>query len=413
MWREKTLGAIVLVGAMSAAACGDSSKSINPTAPSAVAAASLNAEAGEADAESGPTAGKGNPGKPDNPGKGKPDDKGKAPTAPAPPSNTSPGAPTAPTNPVTGKVQIEGLITAIAGTSITVNGQTVAVPAGTVIRHGSRAVAYSELSLGDRVHVKARMQGTALEATEVKVQNAGGSGDGDDDGDDDEDGTGTVWVSIVDATASEAGTDTAAFRLTRVASATQPLTAPLTVTFTLTGTAANGTDYTNLPVTATFLAGQATVDVTVTPVADALVEGSESVILTLTAVSPFALGSPTTGTVTISDSAPVVSVTAFDASASETGPDLGTFRFSRTGALTSSLVVTYVVTGTAVNGVDYQAIPVTVTFLAGQATADVFVIPTADGVTEVPETVIVTVTDGASYDLGAPATATATVNIAG
>ena len=72
-------------------------------------------------------------------------------------------------------------------------------------------------------------------------------------------------MSIVDATASETGTDTGAFRLTRVASATLPLTSPLTVTFTLTGTATNGTDYTTLPLTATFLAGQATVDVTVAP----------------------------------------------------------------------------------------------------------------------------------------------------
>lgn len=107
-----------------------------------------------------------------------------------------------------------------------------------------------------------------------------------------------------------------------------------------------------------------------------------------------------------------MSVTAFDAAAAETGPDLGTFRFSRTGALTSSLTVTYTVTGTAVNGADYQAIPVTVIFLAGQATVDVFVIPTADGVAEGVETAIVTLTDGAAYDLGAPATATATVNIA-
>ena len=52
------------------------------------------------------------------------------------------------------------------------------------------------------------------------------------------------------------------------------------------------------------------------------------------------------------------------------------------------------------NGTDYQAIPVTVTFLAGQATADVFVIPTADGITEGAETAIVTLTDGATYDLG-------------
>jgi len=108
-----------------------------------------------------------------------------------------------------------------------------------------------------------------------------------------------------------------------------------------------------------------------------------------------------------------VSVTAVDATAAESGPDPGTFRFTRTGAVTSSLTVTYTVTGTAVNGTDYQVIPLTVTFLAGQATADVFVIPTADGVAEGVETVIVTLIDGATYDLGAPATATATVTIAG
>ncbi|MSO36369.1 MAG: hypothetical protein EXQ50_14245 [Acidobacteria bacterium] len=77
----------------------------------------------------------------------------------------------------------------------------------------------------------------------------------------------------------------------------------------------------------------------------------------------YALGSPTTGTVTISDAVPTVSVVAFDATAPETGPDLGTFRFTRTGTVTSSLTVT--------------------------------------------------LTDGATYDLGAPATATATVTTAG
>jgi len=424
MLREKTLGSIVLVGALFAtAACGDSSKSMNLTAPSAVAAASLNAEAGDANATSGATGNSNPKPKPVNPGNGNGNGNGPTPSTPTPPAppptNTSPVAPSVPTNPTTGKVEIEGVISALAGTSITVNGQTVAVPVGTVIRHGSRTVAYSALRIGDRVHITARMQGTVLEATEVKLQNSGGGDDGDDgddDGDDDEAaGGGRVSVSVVDAAASETGTDTAAFRLTRVASATLPLTAPLPVTFTLTGTATNGTDYTTVPLSATFLAGQSAVDVTVVPLADALAESAESVILTLTSVAPYALGSSTSGTVTITDAAslPVVSVVAFDAAASETGPDLGMFRFTRTGSPASSLTVTYAVTGTAVNGTDYQAIPVTVAFLAGQATADVFVIPTADGIVEGVETVIVTLTDGATYDLGAPATATATVNIAG
>ncbi len=56
------------------------------------------------------------------------------------------------------------------------------------------------------------------------------------------------------------------------------------MTFTLTGTAVNGTDYTIVPLMATFLAGQANVEVAVTPKVDATVEGAESVILTLTSV---------------------------------------------------------------------------------------------------------------------------------
>jgi hypothetical protein len=328
---------------------------------------------------------------------------------------------------VTGKVELEGPISAITGTSITVSGRAVVVPAGAVIRHGSRAIAFAALRIGDRVHVRATAQGSTLEATEVKLQNTGNDDgdddDDDDDGDDDDDdddgagdGRGRVWVTLVDAVASETGIDTGTLRLTRQASDTLPLTSPLTVSFTLTGTATNGIDYTNLPLTATFLAGQAAVDVVVMPLADALSEAPESVVLTLNAVAPYTLGSPASGTVTIADAAPVVPivvVTAVDAAAAEAGPDLGAFRLSRTGGLTSPLAVTFALTGTAVNGTDYQAIPLTVTFLAGQATADVFVMPAADGIAEGAETVILTLIDGAAYDLGAPATATATVTIAG
>ena len=49
------------------------------------------------------------------------------------------------------------------------------------------------------------------------------------------------------------------------------------------------------------------------------------------------------------------------------------------------------------------------TFAAGQATSDLFVVPLLDATAEGTETVIVTVTDGAAYDLGAPAAATITI----
>ena len=56
-----------------------------------------------------------------------------------------------------------------------------------------------------------------------------------------------------------------------------------------------------MPLTATFLAGLATVDVVVTPLVDADDGRPESVILTLTTVAPYELGAPATATVTITD----------------------------------------------------------------------------------------------------------------
>ena len=244
-----------------------------------------------------------------------------------------------------------------------------------------------------------------LQATEVKLQNP--NGDGNDD-DVNEDGRATVRVSVLDAAASETSADTGAFRLTRVSTPTLPNTSPLTVSFTLTGTALNGTDYVSLPLAATFLAGQDTVDVVVTPRADTLVEGSETVVLTLTNAAPYALGTPVSATVTITEM-PVVTVVAFDSSASEAGPDPGTFRFTRNGSTAAPLTVTYTLTGTAVNGTDYQLLSLTVTFLAGNAVADVVVTPVTDALAEAPETVILTITDGAAYDLGSPSSSTVTI----
>lgn len=326
------------------------------------------------------------------------------------PSNQTPTN-TTPTT--TRRVEIEGLISAKSGDSITVNAMAVTVPATCVIRHGNTQFVFSDLKVGDRVHVKGMRTTTGtgatattlIEASEVKLQNPG-SGSADDE---EEEPTDLVSVTATDALASETAGDGGTFRLTRAGGATL-LASPLTVTFTLTGTATNGTDFTTLPLTATFAANQATVDVLVAPLADATTEGAETVILTLTGVAPYDLGSPATATVTITDTTnPLVTVSAFDSTASETGPDLGVFRFSRTGSTAASLTVTFTVSGTATNGTDYQSVPATVTFAAGQATVDLFVVPLSDATTEGSETVIVTVDDGATYDLGAPATATVTI----
>jgi hypothetical protein len=405
---------LIFAASMFAAACGDSKSSLNPTAPSAVSADTLSAEAGgdgEYSATAKPNNGNGNGNNGNGNGNGGNGNGNGNGNQPRTPTNTSP-APTSPVPPGKAKVDIEGLISAVGGNSITVRGQMVTVTPDTVIRHGNRRFEFSDLNVGDRVHVRAaRVTGTdgaaaaasTLEATEIQLQNPG---DGDGEG---EEPSALVSVAAFDASASETGINPGTFRLTRAGTVTQ-LASALTVSFALTGTALNGTDYENVLLSATFPAGEATVDVVVTPRVDALVEGAETITLTLTTVpAPFELGSPVAATVDLSDGVnPLVSVTASDPSASESG-DTGTFTFTRSGDLTAELVVTVQFSGSATPGFDYAALPTTVNFLAGEMTATMTVTPMSDAATDPSDTVIVTAVDGPGYDLGLAPTATVTI----
>ncbi|MFL5330838.1 MAG: metallophosphoesterase [Gemmataceae bacterium] len=107
----------------------------------------------------------------------------------------------------------------------------------------------------------------------------------------------TVSISATDLTASESGTDTGQFTITRTGSTTSALT----VNLTNTGTATNGIDYNSIPNTITIPVGSSSTTITITPIDDSLVESSESVILTVTAGTGYAVGSANSGTVTILD----------------------------------------------------------------------------------------------------------------
>ena len=113
--------------------------------------------------------------------------------------------------------------------------------------------------------------------------------------------------------------------------------------------------------------------------------------------------STVSGTVTITDPRPVVTVEALS-NAYVNGND-GAFRFHRTGGdLSSSLVVTYLVGGTALPGDEYTALSTSVTFSANSDTADVSV--HAIGLDEDHEPVAlvsVGVDDTSTYLAGSPA----------
>ncbi len=73
------------------------------------------------------------------------------------------------------------------------------------------------------------------------------------------------------------------------------------MSFTLGGTATGGSDYATIGASVTLGAGASSANVAVAPVDDAAVEGSETVVLTLSSGSGCTVGSPSSATVTIAD----------------------------------------------------------------------------------------------------------------
>lgn len=385
--RARLMLTIVVVVAVVTVACGDSKSSLLPTAPSALPTSTSSVDAG--------TTAAGTMGNGPKPGNGNGNGNG---SSPAPVTET-----------VT-TVEFEGTISAVdpvAG-SITVDGQVIFVTGATVIRHGDRTFQFSTLKRGDRVHVDANRVGTTVTATEIKLQNPSDVVVPPPDPDQ------VVSVTASDAEATE-GADTATFRFSRTGTQTQ-LGAPLSVTFALNGTASPA-DYTLAPLTVNFGATEATVDLTVTPANDGLAESSESLVLAVNPGTGYQVGSAASATVTIHDAPDpdqVVSVMAPDAIAYETSPtgvDTGSFQLTRSATqrqLNNSLTVSFTLGGTASNGSDYN-LPVTATFAANSATANLTVTPVDDRVTESPELVVLTLTGGAGYQVGSPSVAQLTI----
>ena len=100
---------------------------------------------------------------------------------------------------------------------------------------------------------------------------------------------------------TEDGTTNLVYTFTR----TGVTTNPLTVNYTLGGTATLNTDYTRTGTTntVTFAAGSSTATVTIDPTADTTVEPNETVILTLATGTGYTVGTTTavTGTITNDD----------------------------------------------------------------------------------------------------------------
>lgn len=103
-----------------------------------------------------------------------------------------------------------------------------------------------------------------------------------------------------------------------------------------------------------------------------------------------------------------IGVAATDDAAAETGPDGGTFTFTRGGSLIGDLTVGFTLAGTAANGADYAALSNSIVIPGGVTTATLTVTPEADELVEGAETAVLSIETG-DYDI---VDSTATVAIA-
>ena len=220
--------------------------------------------------------------------------------------------------------------------------------------------------------------------------------------------TGEVAFSAPTFVVAENGTATVT--LTRTGGSSGAFTVNVAATG---GTATPVTDFGTVPTTVTFADGQTTATFTLPIVADTLIEGDETIVLTLSAPTNgavLAAQATTTLTITDDDFAGTVQFSSATYSGAE-GVPTAIVTLTRTGGTAGTVTVLVSATGgTATIGSDFTGVPATVTFLDGQTTATLTLPILDDATLEGDETATLTLsapTGGAT--LGAVAVATLTI----
>lgn len=218
----------------------------------------------------------------------------------------------------------------------------------------------------------------------------------------------TVVASDHTATESPPG-DNGVFTITRHGSTASPLT----ITYRMAGTASNGVDYVALPGSVTLPAGVASTNITVTPINDTIGEGPETVVLVLNGSPNFDLYTNISAIVTLQDDGdlPTVNVRAFRPAAYELNTNsYGRFDLVFTSPYTlGPVTVNYTLSGTAVNGTHYVALPGSVIVPAGETNASILVLPIDNTDTVSNRTVVLTLAGGDNYNIGPTNAATVTI----
>jgi Calx-beta domain-containing protein len=221
--------------------------------------------------------------------------------------------------------------------------------------------------------------------------------------------TGEPTLSLADVRATEGNTGmtNATFTATLSAPSAQSVTVDVETT---TGTA-TAADYVATTRRLTFPPGTVRQAFTVAVRGDAVSESDETFFATLTNPMNATIKRARAKAIIVNDDAAAaaaatrVTIAATTSTAAE-GRINGAFTVTRAGSTTAPLSVRYTVTGTATATTDYRALSGTLTIPAGAASAKILVVPIADTIVESGETVVVTLTPGTGYSVGAPFAAT-------
>ena len=227
-----------------------------------------------------------------------------------------------------------------------------------------------------------------------------------------------ISVSTTNSIIAQANSDglstNTTFAITRAGS----LSGSLTVGFTLSGTALGGSGYpASVALGSTssvvFAPGQASTNISVRAVLDSIPRPTSSLTLTLSSSGVYSLGSPSTASVTIENTAPdelfaSVGVPSMYKAFSNDYATITITRWGDTNAEVGPVTLTgssFVLSGTAVEGTDYTP-PTSVTFNPGDLTQSSTIYPLINGQlpmdsTNVPytgnKTIIASIGSGSGY----------------
>ncbi len=203
-------------------------------------------------------------------------------------------------------------------------------------------------------------------------------------------------VSATRGRVSESGGVDGLFSISRSGSTATELM----VFYTISGTAGSGVDYRSVGGAATIAAGSSRVDIPITPTDDSVVEGEESVILSLDAAATYIVDQPGSATLTIVDDEqnplPVANF-AVDQVVTE-GGSVSVMVGLDIAAPVYPVTIPYSVSGTALNPADHDAAGGTLVINAGTSGSITFNV-VDDGAGDDGETVI--------FTMGSPTNGTA------